>query len=240
MSKLSRFLRAAHELFFPTLCASCSDVSGGETLCEACFEKYSAEKKTSCRRCHLTADSCRCNLPSGLDDVICGTFYTHYDASSPRVTERLMYTLKRESRDDLCEFFAREVASAVMKHILSHGGKVEDYVITYIPRSEAALKHYGFDHARLVAESISRRTGIKLESFFVRNGGAQQKTLTQDERKRNAESSIVALDGAKCRKKVLLFDDIMTSGASVTRGAQLLFSMGAEEVIPTLIARSRQ
>lgn len=236
-----RFVRSVLELLFPTRCAVCSEVSGGEVLCRECFEKYSAERGTRCRACRRTAQDCRCALPSELPQVICSTFYTHYGADPARVTERMIYILKRKRNAALCGLFARELSAAVMRHILSSGSRAEDHVITYIPRSEAALEKYGFDHARLVAEELSRLTGIPLVCLFKRVGGAEQKTLSPAERRDNAESTLFPADDAAvdadCR--VLLFDDIITTGASAVRASRLLYSLGACEVILTVIARSR-
>lgn len=235
---MKRIFSAVRELIFPSLCVICSEPSGGDALCADCLAKYAREREQKCPRCNREAALCECG--NALPGIICSTFYTHYGQDSARVTETLLYILKTKRCDKLCEFFAREVSVQLMHYILKCGRSASDYTLTYIPRSCDALERYGFDHAEKVAARISRLTGIKLEKYLKRCGGTEQKKLSAEGRFENARQSLLAEPGkAPAGKRIILFDDIVTTGAGLSRGSEILLGAGALEVVPAVIARTR-
>lgn len=235
---LSRIL----DLIFPPLCSACDEPTGNhDALCAECLEKYAAEQKLKCRRCKSTAENCSCTIGNGVHGLICSTFYTGYDQDSERVTEKLLFRLKRTDDAKLCEFFAREASAKIMKHVHSCRLDLSECVVTYPPRSEKALKKYGFDHSRRVAAEISVYTGISLAVTLERSGGEEQKKLLGKERLENVEKSIRISDRADVKgKTVFLFDDIVTSGATIGWSALCIKEAGARAVIPVTIARTEK
>lgn len=238
--KLKKLRDKLLDLVFPPLCASCDEPTGNhDALCDECLAKYAKEQKVKCRTCHMPVSDCSCSIGNGVHGLICSTFYTHYEAGGNRVTEKLIFRLKRERDDKLCDFFAREASAKVMRHLHMMKLDVKRCVITYPPRSESGIRKYGFDHARLVAAGISHYTGIPLAVTLDRAGGDEQKKLTGSERLRNVQTSLRIYDKADVRGlTVFLFDDIVTTGATVGTASSLLKEAGASSVIPVSIART--
>lgn len=223
------------DLLFPPRCAACGEVTGGETpLCDECFEKYSRESRRICTVCGKTAPECTCG---GRE--IKTVFYLGYYPDSKRVTEKIIYVLKREKNGRLVDFFARDISAKVMKYIHSVGDTAENYVVTFPPRSEDGLREYGFDHAELLALRVAHYTGIPLCHALKRVGGTEQKKLSELGRAENARASLRIKNGAAVKgKKVLLVDDVMTTGATANISSELLYSAGALDVVPAVIAKT--
>ena len=228
------------DFVFPSKCALCGEVSGtSDALCKECLEKYAFERKKKCPVCGKTAPTCTCDMPSGVNTLICSTFYTHYLQNSGRATEKMIFALKRRKRSRLAEFFGREAAAGVMRYIKANGISAEECVITYPPRSEKNMADYGFDHAELVAEHISRYTGIPLVRVLERVGGSEQKTLDASDRLANARASLKLSESVEIfEKNVFLFDDVMTTGATIVTSTELLKSAGAGKVITVTVAKT--
>ncbi len=239
---MRRAAAAVREFIFPTLCCACGEASGGEALCRDCLEKYAREQKLTCLRCHRIAAECDCGSECGVSGILYRSFYLPHGKESGRVTEKLLYKLKTRRNDALCELFAREAAVQLMRHIVGEGRGSSDYTLTYIPRSRAALRRHGFDHAREVARRISRLTGIPLVRYLKRSGGREQKQLSADARLENVRGSL-SLDRRRAERlrgaRVVLFDDIATTGASLARSRELLLEAGSAEVVPLVLARTR-
>ena len=84
----------------------------------------------------------------------------------------------------------------------------------------------------IISAGISERTGIPLEKLIKRNassGRREQKSLSREERRENVRGAF-SLAGDVKGKRVLLFDDIVTTGASAAEGTRVLIEGGAAGV----------
>lgn len=226
-------------LVFPCRCAACGEVvPGGQALCEACLRKYTFETREKCRKCGKCATDCRCTVGG---DVISLTFYRGFDVLPGRVTEKMIISLKRHKNPELTDFFARDIAKLILQKLASNRADIGEYVITYVPRSESNRRKYSFDHGEMLAEAVSRYTGIPMGKLFVRDGGGEQKKMSAEERRENAVGSIgidySALSGIK---KVIVIDDIITTGSTLGRAEELLFEAGIYDVTLAVIAKTNR
>ena len=100
---------------------------------------------------------------------------------------------------------------------------------------------YGLDQSEEVTKYMAKRLGIPCRRTFVKLEGEEQKLLTMEERLVNASDTLVPRQKV-IRKggKYLLFDDIITSGATVMAASWHLYANGAAEVFPISIARTLQ
>lgn len=147
------------------------------------------------------------------------------------VENRLIYALKSKDYATLHDFFAEKLAEAVLPNI-GHNG----YAVTYMPRSRASVTRFGFDQSKRIAKALARK--LDLPFFFVirHRGRKTQKQLNRAERKENAEASYYLRRGANISyKRVLLVDDVSTSGATLASGIRLLKSCGVKTVIPVTL-----
>lgn len=101
--------------------------------------------------------------------------------------------------------------------------------ITFAPSSKKSRKKLGFDHGKYLASALSGKTGVQVMQLFTA-AGSEQKVLDREERKDNArkirlrKGKFNALRG----KKILLIDDVYTTGSTVHRCRELLEELGME------------
>ena len=94
-------------------------------------------------------------------------------------------------------------------------------------------------HAKLVAAGISHYTGIPLAVTLIRDGGEEQKTLAGNDRLQNVRDSLRIYRKFDAHGlTVFLFDDIVTTGATLGTAVSLLKEAGAAVVIPVSVART--
>lgn len=104
--------------------------------------------------------------------------------------------------------------------------------LTYVPMTEKAEKARGYNQAYLLAEELSRRSGVELISPAVkRRETAAQKFLGRSERAENLKGCFHVRDRKCVRgRRVLIVDDTLTTGATCDELAGALLRAGAAEV----------
>ncbi len=239
------FIGKIIDLLLPPNCRLCGDLTEKrEELCENCREKFIREAFLHCPACGCTADKCLCGAEFShhIKEDIGGKLFsvlTFYDKSAnDRVTEKLIFRLK--DRGEFADFFAKEIARELKTLFKCAGEDISEWTVTYPPRSVGKFKEKGFDQGEEVATRLAKRLGIKCERTFVRCvAGTVQKTLNAKERKTNAEESLVPLRRhIKKGSKYIIFDDIITTGATVETVAKHLYFCGAAAIFPVAIAKA--
>ncbi|MEA2452382.1 MAG: hypothetical protein QOG04_1092 [Actinomycetota bacterium] len=101
-------------------------------------------------------------------------------------------------------------------------------VITWVPGRRPDSRARGFDHAELIARSLGECLGLPVHSLLARTGDRpDQTTLSGSDRRSNLKSAFVAL---QTPQKVLLVDDLVTTGATAGACAGSLRDRGATYV----------
>lgn len=204
-------------------------------LCKNCMTVYSEHKEGACSRCAKKLSLCSCP-PSYTDTHFVHTLIKCYrykkgDLSAPY--NRLIYSLKREHRRDVVTFLAKELAESVRAQVKNP----EALVVTSVPRRKDAVLTVGYDHAEALAKQTAKLLGAPYLSLLCSKGKKAQKETVGEERYRNA-----VFDYASGREtdlsgtRVLLVDDVVTTGASMGNCAMLLHGLGAKQIIGAAVA----
>lgn len=127
-----------------------------------------------------------------------------------------------------------------LRFFLLHSGLEVPDCVTWAPLSRKRLRQRGYDQARLLADEVAWLYGQKAVPLLgkVRNTKAQS-SLTAGQRQENAKDAYAfigkeRLDG----KRILLVDDVVTTGATLSACVKLLCQAGAAEVVCLTLARS--
>lgn len=241
---VDKFLR----LLYPHRCPICGEIppsSDAPQLCPDCAVLFASELSIRCPDCRLPAPQCLCT-PKKLTDVVsevngrqflCTSFYQPGVKSS--VVNKLIYAVKYNADDTAVRIFAQMLSREILLHFHKAGKPIGECIITYPPRSRNAKRRIGFDQARRLARLCAEYTGAQYASLFTRQGGKEQKNLRHAERIQNAENAFRLNNPQACRGKcVILCDDVLTTGATLSACAALLKQAGANEIIIAAAAKT--
>jgi ComF family protein len=144
------------------------------------------------------------------------------------VPRAVLLALKEQGRAGLASPLAEPFAAAVSAAL----APTPDAVIAAVPSSRAARRRRGFEPVRLLAS----RAGIRLTPLFLpARPHAAQKGLGIAERARNLDG-VFALARPVRGIRVLLVDDVITTGATLAAAAGVLRAGGAEVVGAAVLA----
>lgn len=104
-------------------------------------------------------------------------------------------------------------------------------VVTWVPTTSDRRRARGYDQSRLLAKALARRLRLPCRRLLVRHGRAQQ-GLGASARRRGPDLA-VRRPPAGC---VLVVDDVMTTGATLSSAASALAAAGAAEVFAAVLA----
>ncbi|MCR4907022.1 MAG: double zinc ribbon domain-containing protein [Clostridiales bacterium] len=235
-------------LLFPRDCALCGNPSPDGELCADCRRKYAEGTFLRCPNCSMTADRCLCGMDLSARTTLAGRPYLALNFYIPadrlgkeyenRVTERMILDLKR--RGTFADFFAGECARQLGLLFREAGERPQDWVLTVAPRSPEKFAEVGFDQSEEVGRRTAKRLGCPFCQTLARSSASeQQKALGAEERQENAREGLLPRKRAiREGGRYLLFDDIITTGATVRRAAELLYEAGAADVFPVALART--
>ena len=125
-------------------------------------------------------------------------------------------------------------------------GCLEDHglsadLVTWVPLSKKRLRSRGYDQARLLAVEVAQREGLQCRKLLTKHkhNRTQSGAGGPAERFRNVQGVYRPADEA-AGKRVLLVDDIVTTGATLGEAAAVLLQAGAKEVIGLTLARNER
>lgn len=135
------------------------------------------------------------------------------------------------------EWARGEQLAAPLAALLSHDEPYD--ALVPVPLHPARLKHRGFNQATVVAEHAGRRLGIEVSESLIRSKRtAPQVTLGADARGMNVADAFRLRSGAPVHdRRLLLVDDVITTGSTLAACAAVLLDAGARLVGVATIAR---
>ena len=108
---------------------------------------------------------------------------------------------------------------------------IRDATVTWVPMPPERLRERGIDHGRILAEAVARCLGLPCEALLTRRPGSSRHTqrgLSAQERRQNVRDAFVCPGTPPSR--VLLVDDVRTTGATLEACRACLLEAGAQEV----------
>lgn len=139
-----------------------------------------------------------------------------------------VYRMKKENRRDYVPFYAEEIVRALEKQL----GRWQPQAVVPIPMHPRKRRRRGYNQSELLARCVSDMTGIPLKKNALRcvRRTEAQKTLDRTARRQNLKGSMEATDEARGLRRILLIDDVYTTGSTMDEAAAVLKEAGAEHV----------
>lgn len=199
--------------------------------CDLCGNEIQDEKNHVCNSClktlpYIETKTCmRCGgkvLGEERFCIYCKTYVPEFFmARAPFVyTDIIAGKIKAFKYDNqryLAETFAQFMANTYIQNDFSAD------VIVPIPLHKKRLKKRGFNQAELLSNELSKLLGIPVVNALERiKETAFQASLNYNERQENLKGSFKVVDKTIKNKKILLVDDIYTTGATVKTASEVL------------------
>ena len=226
MRTLKNFLL---DLFFPKNCFGCQ-----------------MEETHLCEDCISTLDILNFHQKfktENLDDLY---FALSYKNKSLKYEHRLIKKLiKRFKYSPFVKDLSQPLSSLIITHFklcenpISFIQEKGDFIIIPVPLSQKRLKWRGFNQAEEIAKNLSIYLNIPIfNNILIKNKETSfQSEISKEKRKRNLLNTFDCSEGIS-DKRILLVDDIYTTGSTMEECSKILKKAGAKEVIGITIART--
>lgn len=223
--KIRRFLCRLLLIIYPEHCGFCGrEISAGKWVCAECAERVELVR-------------CDGSIPEKYNDAAFDRLF--YAGIYADITRDGMLRLKKGKGHNAANYLSLALVRNISASDMD--GRID--CITYIPVSPKKRRRNGFDHAEVMAQIISGIMDIPIEDKLilrknVRKSQHSQRTFAK--RRKHAKAVYIppkepkSLDG----KIILLCDDILTSGATLSRCSDILKAQGAVMVCAAALVRA--
>lgn len=223
------------DIFFPPSCVACGNSTPRDLLCTACRQSVGVFETLFC-------GICTARLPEGKKICHKDTPFllgaaAPYDDDAVRA---LIHALKFQGIAGAAEPLAEMLGGYAARV----GLDFSDFVVTPVPLSEKRARARGFNQSALIAQSFARARGLSFkEHLLVRILHRRPQSDTEDivERRENVRNCFAAAKGAAADiqdRKIILIDDVVTSGTTFTEAARVLKTAGAKKIFALAVAKA--
>lgn len=217
-------------ILYPWKCPICERFIGGtkKQCCPLCEVRLPFIKNPRCLKCGkpvATEEVEYCmDCTKNVHRFTQGVSLWSYDA----LVKQAIYRFKYQNRREYADYFAKELLRRYYAHIKSWNVDA----IVPVPIHKKRYKMRGFNQAQLLAEKIGQHMKIAVRTELisrVRNT-RPQKELSDKERQKNLKSAFKINQNSVKLRKVIVVDDIYTTGATVDTMTELLLQTGITDV----------
>lgn len=218
VASLKYWLRLSGEVLYPRKCETCGCVIDDGCFCASCRRNFTLRKKTA----HFYNDE------GGLDEAV--FLYKYCDD-----LQKLLHNVKFEQTAGLLPLLAEEaeIALPVRRQTFT----VAFDIISSIPTSPERRQQRGFDIPREIFACLH---GVKWQDdLLTRTRHTLPLFGLEPAMRRNELTGCFSLNSDVQGKRVLLCDDIFTTGSTMQEAARTLKKAGAAQVTALTFAASR-
>jgi competence protein ComFC len=229
--RLYQLAWAGLDWVYPPLCSGCG--AQGSRWCEKCIARTNLIEGGVCLRCGI----------EGQVNGICSSCYhfqpaytalrswAYFEGPVRNALHRLKY---------MKDVALGEVLSRHLMTLLDGLNWRVDLVVP-VPLGIARQSERGYNQASLLARPLALASGIRYHSnaLVKKHDTRSQVGLSITQRKTNVKDVFSGNNKVLSGKRVLLVDDVCTSGATIESCAQALFEAGAKDVYALTLARAR-
>jgi ComF family protein len=221
-------------IIYPSRCPLCEGTSDKficSPLCKDCWSQIMRYTGPSCRICALPFSS---ELSS-----ICAQCFKQFPPFSKVINFGIYEGALAEAIHQLKFHGVRRISKPLATLISNLSLPVMDGIVP-VPLHIKSLRERGFNQSILISRNLSRSLRIPLfmDTLIKKKETPPQIGLSARERISNIRNAFSVTGDVK-DLRILLFDDVMTTGATVRECSHELLNAGAREVIVLTLARSR-
>ena len=196
--------------------------------CVFCTRLLRSEETDICAQCRTDLPRVEHRLYRGECYECCYAAYYYKDAVAASVKK-----FKFSGRPYYAEAYGRILAMLILQE------RVEFDLISWVPISDRRAKQRGYRQSKLLAEAIANELGEQAVQTLrkIKDNPAQSSVRKPSERKLNVKNVYCAVSEENFSgKRILLVDDVITSGATLSECARTLKRAGAKSIVCVTLA----
>ena len=214
---ISRFIL---DLFYPNRCPCCDCfINWKDNLCEYCMDKLEIINQEICSKCGKIP--CVCDNGISFDKVYACYYYAETAAEG-------IISLKKGHNLN----YGNHIGEQLARLLKENEDLLKLDLVVPVPMSKKKIRQRGYNQAEVIARIISDKTGIPYSNKILtrKHTDIEQHSLSAEDRKMNiSQYDINEVDLSDMR--ILLCDDVLTTGSTAKRCSDLLKARGAKTVI---------
>ncbi|MDD4003135.1 MAG: ComF family protein [Clostridia bacterium] len=213
------------EFLFPkyiTCCFCNEELQEKGLICEKCLKRLPFIK-SGCKKCG-------CEVVSGDYCVRCKNVKFYFDGALSvcdydNFVKNIIYKYKNGDK------YLYEPISFLIEQKIRSGGKDID-LLAFVPITARVLKKRGYNQSALIADYLSKQLNLPCHKAFIKvKESSFQKNITAANRQKNVKGVFLLKEKDKVKgKNVLIIDDIITTGSTLSECAKVFKSGGAKNV----------
>ncbi|MEY2466556.1 MAG: hypothetical protein QOD03_1077 [Verrucomicrobiota bacterium] len=238
---LKSLLNSTLSFVYPEVCQLCEKARATAVegfVCAACWRQVRFIRPPFCERCGLPFEGA---LTTQFECTNCREMELHFTSArssvvaSGKVLEvihRYKYQRALWFEPFLADLLIREAAAELRR-------EQWDWIVP-VPLHSAKQREREFNQAERLAQRLSAATAIPLNTSLLQRTKPTltQTKLTREQRAKNVFKAFARQDGVKLNGgRIVLFDDVFTTGATTSACAKVLRAAGAAEVCVWSLAR---
>lgn len=216
-------------LLFPRRCPVCDEIVPlGRYVCEECETRLSYIKEPSCKKCGKQLEEEAREYCMDCEKKVHAFRQGKAVFSYQKDMKESMYRFKYANRREYADFYAKTAAERYGMWIKRKGIDV----IIPVPMYGGKKRKRGYNQAESFAKSLEREIKIPADKKLVRRikNTVPQKQLNDRQRRENLKGAFQLRTNIVKYRKILLVDDIYTTGSTADAVAECLRMAGAKEV----------
>jgi len=222
----------ALDLLFPPQCVGCGRKE--LLLCPSCRASLAPNPPPHCQKCAAPIEGGHlCHRCREAEHYLDGVYSPYlFEGTIRECVHRLKYRHLRGLAGPLAELLAESLKDKALP----------GDTLVPVPLHPGRERYRGYNQSALLARELGQATGLPVAEkvlLRVKASGSQARASGLEERRRNVEGAFACSAAGVAGKRILLLDDVCTTGATLEAAARALKEGGAASVWGLTLAKER-
>jgi competence protein ComFC len=241
LGKMRNWLDAGLGLIYPEVCQLCRKQRASLRegfVCSQCWSEVHFIRPPFCQRCGLPFTG---ELTATFECTNCRELEFHFRfARAAVISKTVVLEAIHRFKYSRALWFENFLAGLLLREAAPVLGKKDwDYIVP-VPLHPLRKREREFNQAEILARRLADETHIPLNDKILRRivPTATQTVLTREKRATNMKNAFAVRNGSRLAgKRIIVLDDILTTGATTNACARALRAAGATDVCVWTVAR---
>jgi ComF family protein len=242
------------DILFPPLCLNCQKhlENRNELICEQCLSLIKLNNTLFCPVCRarLAENKLLCRHSAKENPAFPYLLAAAGNYDEP-VLQNLIHYFKYKSFENLAPILGEIILKYLdnlFKNSNNNGGivdytklEIRNFIVVPIPLHKRRERERGFNQAKLLAGIIAKKFNLELKDCLKRIKNTKPQSQLKDGEKRQSNvfnCFLIAGSDFIKGKKIILVDDVFTSGSTINEAIKILKANGAKRIIALVVAKA--